>query len=218
MLTSVPGRIRSIRHPRISPNKSSIPISKGTYVAVHLWILVQAALAKGQWSKQSSSLQQRLQPFHTKVYGRAEPQCARVCKAHRVGGFERRNDRVSHQGHGRPGDRTGAACGERRFEGSGSFGMAAWETCMVCGGGELAPEVDAAPPSKDSIRQAMKVLYNAPVAVRKETSMLKDVPKKTAVARAMITGAAKPLFFSFRFVLGVCHITTGTGMRPHSTS
>lgn len=87
----------------------------------------------------------------------------------------------------------------------------------------MAPEVDAAPPSKDSIRQAMKVLYNAPVAVRKETSMLKDVPKKAAGARAMITGAAKPLFFSFlfvsfRFVLGVCHITTGTVMRPHSTS
>ena len=39
----------------------------------------------------------------------------------------------------------------------------------------------------------MKVLYNAPVAVRKETSMLKDVPKKAAGARAMITGAAKPL-------------------------
>ena len=70
--------------------------------------------------------------------------------------------------------------------------------------GELVPEDDSKPPSKDSIRQAVKVLFNAPAAMRKEASMLKDVPKDAAACRAMIAGENRLLCF-FHVLLCVPH-------------
>lgn len=59
--------------------------------------------------------------------------------------------------------------------------------------GELVPQEGSAPPSVVSFHQAVKVLINAPAGLSKEASMLKDVPKDAASARAMIAGTERLL-------------------------
>lgn len=58
--------------------------------------------------------------------------------------------------------------------------------------GELEPDAASVKPRVDSLAEAFKVLRNAPGALRKEASMLKEVPKDAAAARAMIAGMVPP--------------------------